>query len=62
MNQRKEDRGLVSIRVDASVIGVGWMIAQNLEGTEYPIVFGSITFNEVESRYSQPKLELYGVF
>ena len=61
-NQRRDDRGLVSVRVDASLIGVGWMIAQNLNGTEYPIVFGSITFNDVESRYSQPKLELYGVF
>ena len=31
------------------MIGVGWMIAQNLEGTKYPIVFESITFNKVES-------------
>src|SRR5260221_9326928 len=38
------------------------MIAQRLNDTEYPIVFGSITFNECEVRYSQPKLELYGVF
>src|SRR5258707_12896371 len=30
--------------------------------TEYPIVFGSITFNEHEAHYLQPKLELYGVF
>ena len=28
----------------------------------YPIRFGSITLNEVESRYSQPKVELYGLF
>ena len=61
-NQRKGDQGLVLVRVDTSLIGVGWMIAQNLNGTEYPIVFGLITFNEVESHYSQPKLELYGVF
>ena len=38
------------------------MIAQFLEDAEYPIIFGSITFNDTESRYSQPKLELYGVF
>jgi hypothetical protein len=28
----------------------------------YPIRFGSITLNDVESRYSQPKVELYGLF
>src|SRR5260221_7595394 len=38
------------------------MIVQHLVDAEYPIVFGSITFNEREVRYSQPKLELYGVF
>ena len=60
-NQRESDLGLVTIQVDSSVIGVGWMISQHHEDQEYPIVFGSITFNPVESRYSQPKLELYGV-
>jgi len=29
---------------------------------KYPLRYGSITLNEVESRYSQPKLELYGLF
>ncbi len=62
LNQRENDVGLVSIHVDTSNIGVGWMIAQRLEEAEYPIVFGSITLNEREGRYSQPKLELYGVF
>ncbi len=38
------------------------MITQCLVDMEYPIVFGSITFNEHEARYLQPKLELYGVF
>jgi len=33
-----------------------------LEDVEYPIVFGLITLNEQEGQYSQPKLELYGVF
>ena len=28
----------------------------------YPSRFGSITFNDRESRYSQAKLELYGLF
>src|SRR5260221_559752 len=62
LNQRENDVGLVSIHVDTSNIGVGWMIAQRLEEAEYPIVFGSITLNEREGQYSQPKLELYGVF
>src|SRR5258708_9712565 len=61
-DQRDGKLGLVTIHVDSSSIGVGWMIAQRLNDTEYPIVFGSITFNECEVRYSQPKLELYGVF
>ncbi len=60
--QRDNDLGLVAIHIDVSTIGVGWMIAQCLEEAEFPIVFGSITFNDRESWYSQPKLELYGVF
>src|SRR5258708_37820171 len=61
-DQRDGELGLVTVHVDSSVIGVGWMIAQRLADAEYPIVFGLITFNEREARYSQPKLELYGVF
>ena len=61
-DQRDNELGLVTVHVDSSSIGVGWMIAQRLADAEYPIVFGSITFNDREARYSQPKLELYGVF
>src|SRR5260221_5726346 len=61
-DQRDGELGLVTIHVDSSSIGVGWMIAQHLNDAEYPIVFSSITFNECEARYSHPKLELYGVF
>ncbi len=61
-DQRDGELGLVTVHIDSSVIGVGWMITQRLADMEYPIVFGSITFNEHEARYSQPKLELYGVF
>ncbi|KIO00961.1 hypothetical protein M404DRAFT_29162 [Pisolithus tinctorius Marx 270] len=32
------------------------------DGKQYPSHFGSITLNEVESCYSQAKLELYGLF
>ncbi len=48
LNQQENNMELVSIHVDASNIGVGWMIAQQLEDAEYPIVFGSITLNERE--------------
>src|SRR6266436_6787177 len=61
-DQRDNELGLVTVHIDSSIIGVRWMIAQHLTDTEYPIVFSSITFNEREARYSQPKLELYGVF
>src|SRR5260370_21842788 len=46
LNQQENNVGLVSIHVDTSNIGVGWMIAQRLEEAEYPIVFGSITLNK----------------
>ena len=29
---------------------------------KFPLRYGSITLNEVESRYGQPKIELYGLF
>src|SRR5260370_18429377 len=45
-DQRDGKLRLVTIHVDSSSIGVGWMIAQCLNDTEYPIVFSSITFNE----------------
>jgi RNase H-like domain found in reverse transcriptase len=60
--QHTSDYGLVSIAVDSSPIGCGWIVSQQLEDTEYPIIFGSLMFNKVESHYSQPKLELFGVF
>src|SRR5260370_37719792 len=53
--------GVVMIQVDLSIIGVGWVINQQLKDQQYPIVFGSLMFNPIESRYSQPKLELYGI-
>src|SRR5258708_7266899 len=62
IDQRDSELRLVTVHVDSSSIGIGWMIAQCLVDAEYPIVFGSITFNEQEAQYSQPKLELYGVF
>ena len=29
---------------------------------KHPVIFGSCTFSLTEANYSQPKLELYGVF
>jgi hypothetical protein len=56
---------IVILAVDTSFIAVGYILSQC--DTEKPIVryfarFGSITLNERESRFSQPKLELYGLY
>src|SRR2546427_5306758 len=62
-NMQESDVGLVMFGVDSSTMGAGWFMSQKLEdGKEYVVTYGSCTFNEVESRYSQPKLELYGVY
>ncbi len=56
------DDGLLVLSVDSSVHGSGWVLYQ-IYGTEkHPALFGSCTFNRAESNYSQPKVELYGVF
>jgi hypothetical protein len=53
----------VILAVDSSQIAVGWILSQvNEKGKKVPARYGSITWNTVESRYSQPKLELYGLF
>ena len=53
----------VVLAVDTSVITVGFILSQEGEdGKRYPNCFGSISLTSVESRYSQAKLELYGLF
>jgi len=53
----------VILAVDSSVIGVGYILSQiGDDNKRYPSRFGSITWNEVETRYSQAKLELHGLF
>src|ERR1700743_3672244 len=43
--------------------GVGFILLQlGPDKKRYPSRFGSIVFNDRESRYSQAKLELYGLF
>jgi transposase InsO family protein len=53
---------MIYLAVDSSHIAVGWEIGQDHNGIRRPARFGSLTFNEREGRYSQAKLELYGVF
>ena len=53
----------IILSVDSSYIGVGFILSQNDDqGKRRPARYGSIPFNEREARYSQPKLELYGLF
>ena len=55
----------IILAVDTSQIAVGFLLCQC--DTENPCIrrfarFGSITLNDRKSRFSQPKLELYGLF
>jgi hypothetical protein len=53
----------VILAVDTSVIVVGYILSQEGDdGKCYLNRFGSLSLMEVESHYSQVKLELYGLF
>ena len=53
----------VTLAVDASWMAVGFILSQQgYDGKRYPSRYRSITWNETEQRYSQAKLELYGLF
>ena len=53
----------VVLAVDTSIIAVGFILSQrDDEGKSHPARYGSIPMNDREARYSQPKLELYGLF
>ena len=53
----------VILAVDSCANGVGYILLQVGEDKKrHPSRFGSITFNDRESRYSQAKLELFGLF
>ena len=57
----KCDRPVI-LAVDSCMNGTGYLLLQvGEDGKRYPSRFGSITFNDRESRYSQAKLELYGL-
>ena len=55
----------VILSVDTSYIAVGYILSQCDPANpkfRYHARFGSITLNDRESRFSQPKLELYGLY
>src|SRR5216684_2296065 len=55
----------VILAVDTSPIAIGFHLCQcdpDDPRKRYYARFGSITLNDCESRFSQPKLELYGLF
>jgi len=53
----------VVLAVDTSYIAVRYILSQiGIDGKQYPSRFGSLTLSERENRYSQAKLELFGLF
>ena len=53
----------VVLAVDSSWMAVGFILSQQGDdGKRYPSRYGLITWNKTEQKYSQAKLELYGLF
>ena len=53
----------IVLSVDSSNIAVGFILSQeDSSGRKHPARYGSLPMNERESRYSQPKLELFGLY
>jgi hypothetical protein len=53
----------IILTVDSSIIAVGYVLMQVRDDKRwYLSQFGSIAWTECKSRYSQAKLELYGLF
>ena len=53
----------IVLSVDTSQTAVGFILSQLDEnGKKRPARYGSLPMNEREARYSQPKLELYGLY
>ena len=53
----------VYLSVDTSIHGIGFVLSQEDEkGRHVPARYGSLPITERESRYSQAKLELFGLF
>ncbi|POW02507.1 hypothetical protein PSTT_11742 [Puccinia striiformis] len=56
-----ERAGKIKLAVDSSHIAAGAVLTQEHEGKDRPVLYESVVFSPVESRYSQSKLELCGV-
>lgn len=53
----------VILSVDSSKYAVGFILSQiDNDGRRRPARYGSLPMNETEANYSQPKLELYGLY
>ena len=53
----------VVLAVDSSFMACGWILSQlSDDGQQQPSCFGSITWTALKSRYSQAKIDLYGLF
>ncbi|ETW76901.1 hypothetical protein HETIRDRAFT_243027, partial [Heterobasidion irregulare TC 32-1] len=53
----------IILSVDSSYVAVGFILSQlDDQGRRRPARYGSLPMSEVESRYSQPKLELFGLY
>jgi transposase InsO family protein len=51
------------LSVDSSNVAAGFILSQmDEDGRRRPARYGSLPMNEREARYSQPKLELYGLY
>ena len=57
-----DDDGLVIITIDSSMHSSGWVVYQIQNTEKHPTLFGLCTYSKTESRYLQPKAELYGIF
>ena len=52
----------VILSVDTSIHGIGFVLSQyDKEGRKVPARYGSLPLTEVQARYGQSKLELYGL-
>ena len=57
-----ESKRPIILAVDSCANGAGYILSQiGEDGKRYPSRFGSITFDDRVSRYSQAKLELFGL-
>ncbi|MBW0531542.1 hypothetical protein O181_071257 [Austropuccinia psidii MF-1] len=54
--------GKIKLAIDSSYIAAGAVLMQEDEnGKDRPVLYESVTFSQLEYKYSQPKLELGGV-